>query len=314
MHARFLLSLFLLGGFEDRGDGLVEGRIPFLVGHLVVEAFSKGSRKGGDHAVLLDEDGVGFIPRVSTRKGNHSDAVGVVDKILVEVDFGGERKLDHDGSSTGDLVAESIHKLFLEDGFDLGLVGAGNVNLGFEDGDQSGIQDLVADLELLVNDRLDSFLVELLDDGSHLGSENSLVLCALQQITEGRHGLHELNTVLERRKSLVALEERNDLLLLPKVGGGGNSLDITVHCVLEENGTECAVSLEGGSGDDAGSDLVDDVVHGSFSQDVLVFFDSEGLQGLGSGSTRLVKSCEVSIEGLGTFQLFGKGSVAHFVV
>merc|ERR1719343_1281231 len=273
-----------------------------------------GSGEGSDHAVLLDEDCVGFVPGVTSRKRNNTDAVGVVNKVLVEVDLGWERKLDHDGLACGNLGVETLDELCLEEGFDLGLVGTGDIDLGFEDGDQSVAQDLVTDFELLVDDGLDSFFVVFLDDGSHLGSENSLFLSTLQQVVEGGHGLHELNTVLKGRESLVTLQERNDILLFPEVGGSGNALDLTIHGVLEEDGTKSAVSLETGRGDDSGSDLVDDVEHGSLSQDILVFFNSEGLQGLRGGSTRLIQGGEVSIKGLGTFKLFGKNSVAHLVI
>ena len=238
---------------------------------------------------MLVEDGIGLVPRVSSGKSDDTDAVGVVDNVLVEVDLGGEGELDHDGLSFGDLVVETLDELFLEHGFDLRLIGGVDVDLGFEDGDESVGEDLVTNFELLVDNGLDTCLVEFLDVRSHLGSEDSLGLGTGQQFIEAGVGLHDLDTVLERGESLVALEEGDNLLLVPKVSCGGDSIDLVVHGGLEEDGTKGSVSLKGGRLDDAGSDLVDDVVHGLFAQDVLVFSDSEGLEGLRSGSTRLVE-------------------------
>ncbi len=306
--------LFLLGSSEDTGDGLIESGIPFCVGHLVVESLAKGTREGSNHAILLVEDSVGLVPGVSSGKSDDTDAVFVVNNVLVEVDLGGERELDHDGLSWGDLGVEALNELCLEDGFDLCLVGRVDINFRLEDGDKSVGEDLVTNLELLVDDSLDPFFVEFLDVRSHLGSEDSLGLCTLQQSIETWVGLHDLNSVFEGSESLVALQEGDDLFLFPKEGRGRDSVDLAIHGVLEKNGTKSTVSLKTRRLDNAGSNLVDDVEHGDFTQDVLILFDSEGLEGLWSGSSRLIEGSKVAIEGLGTFKLFSKNSVAHFVL
>lgn len=62
-----------------------------------------------------------------------------------------------------------------------------------------------ANLELLIDDRLDSIDVEELDDGAHFGAENADGLGALKQFVETGNGLHELDTILLGSKSLVDL-------------------------------------------------------------------------------------------------------------
>ena len=45
----------------------------------------------------------------------------------------------------------------------------------FKDGNQSFCHNLLAETKLLLDNRLDSFLVGIFDDTSHLGSEDILV-------------------------------------------------------------------------------------------------------------------------------------------
>ena len=70
--------------------------------------------------------------------------------------------------------------------FGLRLVRAVDVNFRLDNRHQAGGDDLLADLELLVNDCLDALGIRLLDHRAHLGAENAVGLGFFQQLAEIR--------------------------------------------------------------------------------------------------------------------------------
>ena len=83
-----------------------------------------------------------------------------------------------------------------------------------------------------------------------------------EKLREARDVFHELNTVLLGLQTLVDLEKRDNILLLPEVGGGGDSFDTAVqYRVFEEDGADDAVAREGSACDDSRPHVVDETVH-----------------------------------------------------
>mmetsp|Transcript_15729 Transcript_15729/g.43391 ORF Transcript_15729/g.43391 Transcript_15729/m.43391 type:complete len:342 (-) Transcript_15729:83-1108(-) len=299
-----------LGGQVDAVDSLGHGGIKLFLGLSVAQSFEQGSGEGSNHALLLGEDFIGFFTSVSSRKGNKADASGVGNDILVQVDFGGQTELDHNVLC----FVQSIHALDELGGehfFNLFLVGAGDINLRFQDGAKSVSNDLLSNFELLSNNGLDSFFVEGLDDGSHLGSKHVQTGRLDHQFVKSGHGLHELNTIFFGGQTLVALDERNNSLLFPKELSGGHAFDFTVHGVFKQNGTNNLFSSEAGAGDHACAHFVDLVVHGDLSGGVFVIGDTVSLEGFGCGSSTLIQSRQETVGGLGLLHHIVKKRSGH---
>ena len=93
----------------------------------------------------------------------------------------------------------------------LGLLRAVDVDLGLDDRHQAGVEDLPADLELLVDDRLDTRRVGELDDRAHLRAEHALGRApASSSVVEPGDRLHHLHAVGLVGEALVDLQERHD--------------------------------------------------------------------------------------------------------
>ena len=103
--------------------------------------------------------------------------------------------------------------------------------------------------------------IRKLDDRAHLRPEDPVLLRPGQQRVELRHRLHHLDSVRFCRESLVDLEERHDVLLLPQVARGRLASDLAVHRVLEQDRTEDPVSAEARARHDPGTHPVDDGEH-----------------------------------------------------
>ena len=82
-----------------------------------------------------------------------------------------------------------------------------------------------------------------------------------QQAVQLGEGLHQAYAVLLVGESLVHLDERNDLFVLPQVGRGPRAGHVPVHGLLEQDRAEDAVAGERGRGDDPGPELVHQVEH-----------------------------------------------------
>lgn len=107
-------------------------------------------------------------------------------------------------------------------------------------------------------------------------------------------------------KTLITLEEGDDMLLLPEIFGSSESVDGTIHGHLEENGTHDLLSVELG---DLMTRVLISCTRSTFSlitntiDGVDILFDSVALQSLRGGSTRLVESCDEALAVSGLFEL-----------
>ena len=215
----------------------------------------EGTGEAGDKPVVACELFVRVIHCVTSAEGDNAHDVRILHDLGVEVVDGRDGDLEHD---LGALV--ELCKILLDDAehdlLRLCLVGAVDVDLGFEDGDETLADDLHADLELLVDDGADAVGVRLFDDEAHLCAEDVTLVRAIKQCVKPRDGLHELNAVLLVGKPLVDLEDGDDALLIPEEIGGKEAVDLTVHCVLKEDCREDSALVERGALDDAGAHLV----------------------------------------------------------
>ena len=193
---------------------------------------------------------VRIVLRVAAAEGDDTYDVRVFHDTFVEVVDGRDGDLEHDLGIGGQLCEVLLHAAE-HDLLCLCLVGAVDVDLGFEDGDEPLADDLHADLELLVNDGADAVGVRLFDDGAHLRAENVACVRAVKECAEVRDGLHELDAVRLGRKPLVDLQDGDDALFLPEIVGGVEPVDLAVHCVLKEDGGKDFALVECGALDDA---------------------------------------------------------------
>ncbi len=170
----------------------------------------------------------------------------------------------------------------------LDLGRAVDVDLGFDDRHQAVTENLESDLELLIDDCVDTGGVRLLDDRTHLGAEHALLDPTFEQGIEIRHRLHHLRTVDLISEALVALEERDDTLVVPQERRGTLTFDLAIHGHLEEDRTEDPVAVEGGARDDAAPHGVDHVEHLIVAV-VLGLLDAVGEQRLRGRAATLIE-------------------------
>ena len=110
-----------------------------------------------------------------------------------------------------------------------------DVDLRLDDRHQPGVEDLLADVELLGDDRVHAGLVRQLDDRAHLRAEHALGHGAGEQLVEPGDRLHHLHAVGLVGQPLVDLEERHDVLDVPQVARRVAALDGAVHRLLEQD-------------------------------------------------------------------------------
>ena len=230
---------------------------------------------------------VRIVHGVAAAERDDADDVAVLHDLCVEVVDGRDGDLEHDLGIGGQLCEVLLHAAE-HDLLCLCLVGAVDVDLGLEDGDEPLADDLHADLELLVNDGADAIGVRLFDDGAHLRAEDVTLVRSVKQRVKSRDGLHELNAVLLVGKPLVDLEDGDDALLIPEEISGKEAVDLAIHCVLEEDCREDAALVERGALDDACAHLVDAREHFLLAA-VGTLVDAVRLQRLRRGAAALVK-------------------------
>jgi len=160
----------------------------------------------------------------------------------------------------------------------------------------------MSDLELLIDDGVDAGLVRFLDDRTHLRAEHAFGDGSTQQVVEAGHRLHDLRAVGFVGQALVALQERNDLLLGPQKFGRVDAVDLAIHRVLKQDRAKDAVAAEARALDDASSHLVDLREH-LVVAGVAVGFDAIRRERLGRGTTALVEGGDESIGALDLLQL-----------
>ena len=199
----------------DGVNGLLEDDVEIVVALAGAQILREGAGEAGDEAVVAREFFVCIVHRVAAAEGNDADDVRVFHNLRIEVVDGRDGDLEHDlcvcGQSRQMFLHAAEHDLLC-----LCLVGAVDVNLGFEDGDESLADDLHADLELLVDDGADAVRIRLLDNGAHLRAKDMALVCAVEQFVEIGDRLHELDAALLLRKPLVDLQDGDDALLIPE--------------------------------------------------------------------------------------------------
>ncbi len=211
----------------------------------------------------------------------------MVHDLLEEAVHAGQGELE-DHRVVGAVARQPLEDALLHPGLDGLLVGGLDIHLGLEDRHQAGVEHLLADVELLVEDGGDAFGVVGLDDRALLGAEDALGPGLGQQLGQARDRLHHLHAVGLVLKALVDLQERHHGALVPQIGGGRDAVDLAVHRLLEEDRAEDAVVERGGL-DDSGAHLVHQVEH-LVLVGPLVLGDAVQAQGLGGGASGLVQS------------------------
>ena len=103
-----------------------------------------------------------------------------------------------------------------------------------------------------------------------------------------RHRLHQLHAVRLGLEALVDLEDRDDVLDVPEVLGRRPPGDGPIHRVLEQDGREDAVALEGRAGDDARAHRVHEVAS-SRRRRTMRLGNAVQVQGLGRAAAALVQ-------------------------
>ena len=167
------------------------------------------------------------------------------------------------------------------------------------------LQDLAADIELLVDDGCNAVLVRRVDDGAHLGAENALGDGPLKQRVEIRHRLHDLHAVLFIRQALVDLQERHDAAGFPEILRGRHTIDIAVHGTLEQDRSHDLVAIKGRRLDDPRAHLVDQAEHLLIIR-IGVFLDAIEAKRLRRRTARLVER--------GNKAVFFRCLLCHFFV
>ena len=240
----------------DGVNGLLEDDVEIVVALAGTQILREGAGEAGDEPVVAREFFVCIVHRVAAAEGDDADDVRVFHDLRIEVVDGRDGDLEHDLGVCGQPRQMFLHAAE-HDFLCHCLVGAVDVNLGFEDGDESLADDLHADLELLVDDGADAVRIRLLDNGAHLRAKDMALVCAVEQFVEIGDRLHELDAVLLLRKPLVDLQDGDDALLIPEEICGKEAVDPAIHGVLKEDCREDLVFVEGGAFDDARAHLVD---------------------------------------------------------
>ena len=117
------------------------------------------------------------------------------DAISVEIVFLRQRQFKHD-NLVGVQAVQLIHDVGVQNGLSFFFLRAMNIDFGFDNRDESGRDDLPADVELLFNDGVDAGRVRPLDNGAHFCAENTRCLGFAKQLGQVRHWFHQLDAVI----------------------------------------------------------------------------------------------------------------------
>ena len=192
---------------------------------------------------------------VAAAERDDADNVRILHDLGVEIIDARDGELEHELCASGELgeilLDDAEHDLLCHC-----LIGAVDIDLGLEDGDEPLRDDVLTERKLLVDDGADAVGIGLLDDGAHLRPEDVTLICTVEECAEPRDGLHELNAVRLGREPLVDLQDGDDALLLPEIVGRVEPVDLAVHRVLKENGGKNLALVECGALDDARAHLV----------------------------------------------------------
>ena len=92
--------------------------------------------------------------------------------------------------------------------------------------------------ELLADDVLDAGRIGLLDDRAHLGSENAFRLALSSSAARPGMGFINCTPSFSAARPLSTFRKGTTALHVPQKVGGGLSLDVPVHRVLEQDRAE----------------------------------------------------------------------------
>ena len=290
------------GRAVDAVDCLLEDGVEFIVALREAQILREGAREAGDEAVVAGELFVRIVHGVAAAECDDADDVAVLHDLCVEVVDGRDGDLEHDLGIGGQFCEVLLHAAE-HDLLCLCFVGAVDVDLGLEDGDEPLADDLHADLELLVDDGADAVGVRLFDDGAHLCAEDVTLVRAVKQRVKPRDGLHQLNAVFLVRESLVHLEDGDNALLVPEKICREEAVDLAIHGVLKENCREDLVLVERGALDDAGAHLVNAREHLLLAV-VGTLVDAVRLECLRRGAAALVECRDKALVMLHAPELF----------
>ena len=224
------------------------------------EALGQGPREAGDQSVVARQDVGALGEAVATGQGDDPQHPRMLDQRRIEVGLVGQGQLEHHLPVIGKLVELCLQR---RDQQAVGrrLVGAFDADLRLDDRHQVMTRDCLGGLELLVDDRRDPAPIRLLDERAHFGAEDALGDGTLQQGLQFRQRLHQLDAVLHVGETLVDLDERHDVLLLPQEVDGVHAVDGPVHRLLEEDRCQDLVAGEAGALDQPGARLMHEVEH-----------------------------------------------------
>ena len=159
------------------------------------------------------------------------------------------------------------------------------------------------DLELLIDDGLDADRARPLDERAHLCSEHAVLLRTRQQGSEAGDGAHDLHAVPFRGQALVDLQERDNPLDGPQIRHRVTAIDLAIHRVLEQNGSEDVIAVEARTLDDPATHGVHQREHLVVVR-ILVLVDAVQLEGLGSAAAALVQGGDEAPPELHLLELF----------
>ena len=157
-------------------------------------------------------------------------------------------------------------------------------------------KDLQGDVELLVDDSLDTRGVGGVDDRAHLGAEDTLAGRARTEVIEVRHRLHQLSAIDLIGEAEVDLDDRDDALDVPQIRRRRLTLDVAVHRHLEEDRCDHPVAVERRVGDDARAHRVHEIEHLGVAG-VGALIDPVELESLGGAAAALVECGDEALAG-----------------
>src|SRR4030095_16764230 len=236
---------------------------------------------------MSTQPNVGVFLRIAAGQRNHPHDPWMSKQIGVEIVLLRQRELQY-YELTGRQLIELLEDSRSEQLFGLGFFRAMNVNFRLDDGQADSGQDLPGYFELLVHNAVDASCVGLFDDRAHLGSEDVLCFSFAEQRRKRRHWAHQLKSILFSCEALVYFQEGHHFLHVPKIVGGRLPLDVSVHCVLEQDGGNNPLACKAGTGNDACAPLLHERKHLT-----LVgprgFFNSVKTQGGGRAAAALIE-------------------------
>ena len=128
----------------------------------------------------------------------------------------------------------------------------------------------------------------MLNERAHLGPKYRFRLGFIEQSSKLGDGLHHLDSIFLSGKTLVHLQKRHHTFYVPKVISRRLSLDVPVHCVLEQDGANNPLPVKSGAGNETRAHLMYQRKHLLFVGPG-TFFDTVKTQCLGRATPALIQ-------------------------